>query len=155
MKKLDDDITEYRQVTRRNRMIEESIILGCLQQNLIHIGFFINKQYHPWSTHLSWAFAELPSPAPEVLSYIEAISRSEDVNEKLSAVQEAREIYFSSLINRGLLSGEILSDLLWAERLEGWSKDNWRDWITACQEKADAAGDDRRDFWIWSLWGWK
>ena len=155
MKKLDDDIIEYRQVIRRDRKMEKPIITGRLVQNILHMGFLIIRQYWPWSTHLHWAFSKLPAPAPELLPHLETLSGSANHDEKLSAVQKAREIYVSTILDLGELSAEILDDLVWAERLEAWSKENWHDWVEDCQKKAKAAGHEAKDFWIWSLWGWK
>ena len=154
MKKLDDDIMEYCQVIRRDRRMEAAIFNGRLVQDILHLGFLIGRQYYPWATHLHWAFSKLPAPASEVSSHLETLSGSAGHDEKLSAVQKAREIYSSTILTRGLLSAEILDNLVWAERLKAWSKENWRDWIENCQKKAEAAGHQAKDFWIWSLWGW-
>jgi len=154
MRKLDDDITEYHQVIRRGRRTEATIINGRLAQDILHLGFLICRQYRPWPTHLHWAFSQLPAPAPEASPYLTALSESRDYDAKLSAAQKARELYASAIIEQGLLSAAILNDLVWAERLEAWSKENWRDWVTDCQRKAQAAGHQAKDFWIWSLWGW-
>ena len=155
LKKLDDNITEYRQVIRRGRIMEATIINGRLVQDILHIGFLIVRQYWPWPTHLHWAFSKLPSPAPELLPYLETLSGSANHDEKLSSVLKAREICVSTILDLGELSTEILDDLVWAERLEAWSKENWHDWVEDCQKKAKAAGHKAKDFWIWSLWGWK
>jgi len=154
MKKLDDDITEYCQVIRRDRRMEGAIISGRLVQDLLHLGFLISRQYYPWPTHLHWAFSKLAPPATEVSPHLETLSGQGDPDEKLSAARQARETYASAILERGLLSAEILDDLVWAERLEAWSKENWRDWIENCRKKARAAGHQPKDFWIWSLWGW-
>ena len=135
--------------------MEATIINGRLVQDILHLGFLISKQYYPWPTHLHWAFLQLPAPVSEVLPHLETLSGSAGHDEKLSAVRKAREVYVSMILARGLLSAEILGDLVWAERLEAWSKENWRDWVEDCQKKARAAGHQTKDFWIWSLWGWE
>ena len=155
LKKIDDDITEYHQVVRRGRMVEENIILARVLEKLIHLGFLINRQYYPWSTHLHWAFSQLPVPASVVLPHIENLSYSQNCEEKLLLIDKIKEIYAGYILKERMLSGEIMNDLLWAVRLEAWSKPNWRDWITDCQQRATASGYSLRDSWIWSLWGWK
>jgi hypothetical protein len=155
LKKLDDDVVEYRQVVRRKRGTEENIMAARIQQELLYLGFLVNKQYWPWRTHLLWAFLRLPSAVSEVLPHVEALSRSRHYDEKLAAIEKARQVYHSHVLHEKLLSREILDDLLWAERLGAWSKSDWRSWIVDCQERAKASGCDPSDFWIWSLWGWK
>ena len=155
MKKLDNDIVEYRQVVRRDRRSEETIINGRLLEDILHLGFLVSRLYYPWSTHLHWAFSKLSAPAADVLPHLETLSGLGTPSEKLSVVQKVRETYASAILEQGLLSAEILNDLVWAERLEAWSKKNWRDWIDKCQKRAEAAGYEAKDFWIWSLWGWE
>lgn len=74
LKRLDDDIIEYRQVVRRNRELEQTIYAGRLLQNLLYIGFLVVREYWPWPTHLYWAFSRLPAPACEVLPDLEKLS---------------------------------------------------------------------------------
>jgi len=154
-KQLDDDLIEYRQVVRRDRRIEEPLMAGRVLEGLLRLGFYISKQYFPWRTHLNWAFRQLPPPACEVASYLDAMVVGDSPAERFKAAQGARDIYHDAILKQGLLSREVLDALNWAERLEAWSNKDWHDWITRCQASAQAAGDDPEDFWIWSLWGWK
>ena len=155
MKKLDEHILEYRQVVNRNRRREERIVNGRLVEDILRLGFLVSKQYYPWSTHLRWALSELLEPAAHIFSLLDVVSGTGPPGDRLSAAQEARENYAAAIVEQGLLTDEILKDLVWAERLEAWSNENWRDWIVNCQHKAEAAGHQAKDFWIWSLWGWE
>ena len=154
MKDLDDDIADYLQAVRRNREVEAAIINGRIVERVLQLGFLVARHYYPWHKHLHWAFLTLPAPASKVCRRLESLTGSGSLNDKLAAVQETREAYASAILEQGLLTEEILSDLEWAGRLKAWSNANWRKWIESRQIKAEAAGYTANDSWIWSLWGW-
>ncbi|TET44753.1 DUF4037 domain-containing protein [candidate division TA06 bacterium] len=154
LKKLDDDLVEYQQVVRRHRMLESHTMLARVLEDLLHLGFILNKRYYPWQIHLQWAFGKLPVLASRVLLDLEIVISSPDWDKKLVSIRAIRDIYEEYIRQKKVLTPEILKDLLWAVRAEAWSNPHWYDRVTKCRQKAKEAGYDSSYGWVWSLWGW-
>ncbi len=156
-----DDVTELDMAVRRNRRTEACILLGEVLRDLLHVGFLMNGRYYPWRTHLRWAFDRLPASATSIIPYLDAAVTASDWQEKLRAVNQAIASYKEHIAREriipqiDILSSDLSEELVWAERLKAWENANWRDRITRCTEQAANAGHHARDFWVWSLWGWK
>jgi hypothetical protein len=153
LKKLGEDLVELRQTVTRTRILEANIVLGRVLEDLLHLGFIINRRYYPWTTHLRWAFETLPEPAPAILKQLDVVASSPNWNERLAAAELVRGIYGSCIEERRILASEILDNLLWAERLEAWSRPDWAEDLARCRDAAKKAGVDPAHGWIWSLWG--
>ncbi|MFN8494870.1 MAG: DUF4037 domain-containing protein [Caldilineaceae bacterium] len=160
-KTLLDDFSELSLNVKRSRQAEAHILFGEVLRTLFHIGFFINRQYYPWRTHLRWAFARLPRETSTVLTHLERAVTSSGWEEKLEATNQVIAFYKEFITHKGLLleidllSADLSEELIWAERLKAWENPHWRDWITRCQEKAMRDGHHPKEFWVWSLWHWE
>jgi hypothetical protein len=158
-KLLWEDLGELTVSVKRGRMAESQILLGCVIEDLLRLGFIVNRRYYPWRKHLLWAFARLPAPAPDVLPQLDVIAHSLEWDRKLAAIEAAKEKYLAHVTEKGLLpevdfrAPGLEEELVWAERLQAWSNPDWRDWITRCKQRAKEEGHDSRDFWVFSLWG--
>jgi len=148
------DLGELVSSVKRQRALQAQIIFGCVMEDLLHVGFLLNRKYYPWRKHLRWAFEKLPVLASSALPHLDAVDSLRDWDGKLASVEAVRDIYADYMRDKGILSPEVLDDLEWAIRLEAWSNPRWRDRILALQQKAVAAGDKPGDRWVWSLWGW-
>ena len=134
--------------------MEAAIILGCVLEDLVRLGFVIHRRYYPWRKHWRWAFEKLPEPAPSVLEHVDTMLDSPGWDEKLAAAYRARDVYVGYIGDQGLLPAEVLEDFGWAIMCEAWSNPNWRDRITMCEQMALEAGYGADDGWMWSLWDW-
>jgi len=156
-----EDVTELDMAVRRDRRTEAHILLGEVLRDLLHIGFLMNRRYYPWRTHLRWAFDRLPPTATSIMPYLDAAAAAPDWQEKSSAVDQAIATYKECIAREriipsvDIMSSDLSEELVWAERLKAWENPQWRDWIDRCTQKAVKAGHPARDFWVWSLWGWK
>ena len=156
-----EDVTELDMAVRRDRRTEAHILLGEVLRDLLHIGFLMNGRYYPWRTRLRWAFDRLPDSATNVIPYLDAAVTAPDWQEKLRAVNQAIASYKEHIAREriipqiDIMSSDLSEELVWAERLKAWEDPKWRDWIKRCTKKAAKAGYPARDFWVWSLWGWK
>ena len=156
-----EDVSELDMAVRRDRRTEAHILLGEVLRGLLHIGFLISKRYYPWRTHLRWAFDRLPASATSIIPCLDAAVTAADWQEKLRAVDQAIATYKENIACEriipqiDIMSSDLSEELVWAERLKAWENPDWRDWITRCTERATQAGHPARDFWVWSLWGWK
>lgn len=154
------DLSELESTVNRDKALESQIIFGCVLEDLMHLGFIINRRYYPWRKHLRWAFERLPILASDVLPDLNAIISSYNWGERIASIESIVSIYREHIAKSDILPEiDILAtdldyELTWAERCEAWSNPNWRDWIVKCGQKAKEAGHDESDFWIWSLWGW-
>jgi hypothetical protein len=149
-----NDLGEFASMVSRQKTLEAHIILGCILEDLVHIGFLINRNYYPWRKHWRWAFEKLPILTPTVLPHIDLAISSPDWDQKLASIEAVRDIYTEYIREKGLLTPEILADLGWAIGTEAWANPNWRDRKTKCKQKAQEAGYDTDDWWVWSLWNW-
>jgi len=153
------DLGELEVSVKRERWPEAQVVLGCVLEDLFHVGFMINKRYCPWRKHLRWAFQQLPEPAAELLPHLDVVAGAEGWERRLSSIEAARRAYARHIHENGLLptvdvlAQDLCEELAWAERLEAWSNPDWRDCIARCERKAREAGEDARDFWVFSLWG--
>jgi len=155
-----DDLRELEMAVIRDQILEANIILGPVLEDLLHIGFIINRRYYPWRKHLKWAFEKLPAIASDVLSDMDKIisSSSSDWHEKVESIKAIINYYKEYIAENNLLPEiDILTtdtdyEFTWAERCEAWSDPNWRDWVVRCKQKAKEAGYNESNFWIWSLW---
>ena len=154
LNKLADDILEFRTEAPRRKVIEASIILGSILEDLLHLGFFINRRYYPWRKHLRWAFEKLPVLAPKILRNVDVIASSRRWKEKLASIEAVRDVCLKYIREKHVLPPEVLDDLVWADRFEAWSNPNWRDRIARGEQKAKEAGYDSSYGWIWHLWDW-
>ncbi|MDQ1328222.1 MAG: hypothetical protein QG641_1507 [Candidatus Poribacteria bacterium] len=154
LSRLRDDFDECQSAVKREQMIEAHIILGCVLEDLLHIGFIINRKYYPWRKHLRWAFEKLYMVASKVLHNMDIIISSSSWGTKFASIEVVGDIYKNYIRENNILSSEIIENLLWAERCAAWSNPNWRDRITKCEQKAKEAGYDPGDAWVWSLWDW-
>lgn len=149
-----DDLSDLETTVRRRKTLEAAVILGCVLEDLVRLGFFIHRQYYPWRTHWRWTFEKLPAPATSVPEQIDTMLSSAQWEEKLAAGYHARDLCVDTITGRGLLPPDILEDFGWAIMCKAWSDPNWRDRITRCEQMATEAGYGPHDGWVWSLWGW-
>ena len=54
-----------------------------------------------------------------------------------------------------MLTADMLTFLPHAKALEAWDNPDWMDRLEARGRKAEAAGYDWLDGWVWDRWGWK
>jgi len=152
------DLGELEVCVKRQRWPEAQVVLGCVLEDLFHVGFLINRRYCPWRKHLRWAFERLPELAADVLPHLDVAACAEDWEHRLSSIGKARDACIEHAHENGLLptvdllAQDLCEELVWAERLEAWSNPNWREYLVACKERAREAGQDTRDFWVYSLW---
>jgi hypothetical protein len=153
-----EDLCEFRQAVKRHHTLEGHVLLGCVLQDLLRIGFILNKRYYPWRTYLRWAFEKLPLVAPAALAHLDTATSSPDWEDRLAAVDAVRDLYCEHIQRHDLLPGinmstpRLIEELTWAQRLEAWSNPNWRERIGRYRARAIAAGREPGDFWVWSLW---
>lgn len=153
-----DDLGELESAVKRGQLLEGHIILASLLEDLIHIGFILNKKYYPWRKHLRWAFEKLPLLASLLSPAIEVILSSSDWKEKLELIWKIRDVYFEYLEKNKVLpeidfsAADLSHELIAAERHEAWSNPNWHERQKRYEQKAVEGGYDRSDGWIWSLW---
>jgi len=162
--RLDELFWEYsnlRYAVRREKTLEATLILTSFLEIVLRVGFIVNRQYHPPRKHIRWAFEKLPSPAPEILSTVDAMLASPDWQEKCIHAEEVAHRYIRHIREHGLLpevdfdASSLEHEIMWAERHQAWSNPDWRDRITRCEEKAQRAGYDPKHFWIWHQWDWQ
>ena len=155
-----EDLCELRSAVKRGHMLESQVLLACVLEDLLHIGFILNRTYWPWRTHLRWAFEKLPSVARIALPHLDVATSSHDWDGRLAAIQSVMDLYTKHIRDNGLLpqidlsAPKLTEELSFAQRLEAWSNPNWRDRILRCREMAVREGYDADDFWVWSLWRW-
>jgi hypothetical protein len=160
LKKLADDLWEFRQAVTRRLVLETHAVSARALEDLLQIGFIINRRYRPWRTHLRWAFDRLPLVASEVVPCLETIASCADPETKLEAAEAVLRIYKTHIRDKRLLSAvdvfapDLAAELTWAERLRAWSDPDWRDWTRKCERLTVQAGHTAKDAWVWSLWGW-
>jgi len=154
LNKLEGDIQDFKTEVARSKMIETQIILGSLLEDLLLIGFIINRKYYPYRKHLDWAFARLPALASKILPHIQVIVSSGDCTKKLASIEATRNTYLDYIKERSILTLGIMADLIWAERFEAWSNPHWRDRLNRGEQKAKEAGYDSSYGWIWNWWDW-
>ena len=161
LKALLEDFSEFTLAVKRRHDAEAYILFGELLGTLLRIGFVINRQYYPWRTHLSWAFARLPQPTAALLTQVDRIVKAAGWEEKVAATKQMISSYRELMADTAVLpaidlgSGDLAEELVWAERLKAWENPTWREWIKHCQQKAVRDGYDPGEFWVWSLWGWE
>lgn len=157
--KAQDMIPEYRQCVLRNKTLSASIRLGAIIESLLHIGFYIHKRYHPWPTHLRWAFEKLPPPMDEALRGLESILATPHGHDTFVAIERVWHIYARCITDRGLLptvnllgsERHLAEELTWANRLQAWSNPNYKETLGKAQLKAHRASHPDH-WWIWTLW---
>ena len=153
-----DDLGELRSTISRRRILEAHLILACVLEDLMHIGFILNRAYWPWRTHLRWAFEKLPSLASRALLHLHVATSRNHWDERLAAVEAVKDLYVEHIRDSKVLpeidlsAASLTEELTWAQRLEAWSNPNWREWIAKCRAMAAREGHDPDDFWVWSLW---
>ncbi len=168
---LHDLFTGLRQVQwalAAGRTVEAGIMLGDLAGDVLRLGFYVNRQYHPAHPHLRAAFEKLPAPAEEVLGHVDSEVSASDPAERLGSLAAARDLYVRHIVESNRLPllnlaapdlglGELggwearCQELLWARRCEGWSNPGWHDYINRCRNQAAADGHPNH-MWIYSLW---
>jgi hypothetical protein len=155
-----ENLPELESCVKRSRNPEAHILFGLAVHDILQIGFTLSRRYHPWRTHLRWAYAKLPDLSDSVLPLLDSATSALEWPARLDAIRSVRSIYIDTVAERNLLPEidihrrDLGEELLWAERLEAWKNPNWRDWITRCKEKARKAGHEEK-WYIWSLWHWE
>ncbi|MHB1296546.1 MAG: DUF4037 domain-containing protein [Anaerolineae bacterium] len=149
---VDDGLLTYGQLARRGLTLEAAIIGGQLVQGLMQTGLLLCRRYYPWPTHLRWAFEELGAPVAPVLPLLDTLAGAESLDARLAAARMARAFYGQAVVARGLLTEEMLANLVWADRLKAWQRADWYAYIVDCRQRAEAAGYPAQDMWIYSLW---
>lgn len=137
----------------RGEPVEASILLGSLLADLLRAGFVTARAYHPYPKRLRWAFEKLPF-AESTLPLIDAIASSPGWQERVHAVQALVACYTDVILDTGALAPEVLEHLYPARDHEAWSNPDWLQQIRAEERRAQDAGCEAGDRWLWSLWDW-
>ena len=146
---------ELENAVRRNRPLEAQIIMGEMLPRLFRVVFLINRRYYPWRHCLLRLFKELPVGPKELLGEFESIGSKKDWHEKSAAVNRVVRILTGLILDSGMLTADMLTFLPHAKALEAWDNPDWMDRLEAGGRKAEAAGYDWLDGWVWDRWGWK
>ena len=144
---------DFEKAVKRGKTVEAQTILGPLLQALLEVGFIIERSYFPWRKHLLQAFHELPV-AQAIALLLETAATSAAWDARVDAVNEVIMLYTDAIIERGLLTSEMLEFLPYAKNGSAWSN---RDWLAEYQKYgpvAREAGFDDQDGWVWGLWQW-
>jgi hypothetical protein len=136
---------------KRGETVEANILLGPLLADLLRVGFLIGKAYHPYPKRMRWAFEKLPFAATAV-PLIDTIAAAPEWAERVQAVQALVARYTDIILDTGALASEVLEYLYPARDREAWSNPEWLQQIRAEEQKAQGAGYEAGDRWIWSLW---
>jgi hypothetical protein len=144
---------EFEKALARRRMVEIRLLQAELTQRLLEIGFLISHRYHPYRKYLWLEFVKLPL-APEIRADFESLTGAADSMLPAEAMKHILRRYTEIILDRGLLSAEMLADLFAAVEGKAWTNPDWAVAKRRRQEAASAAGYDARDAWVWGLWGW-
>lgn len=138
----------------RQRWLEATVILGCVVEGLLRVGFLVNRAYYPWRKHYVWAFKQLPRVADEVLPLVQRICSETDWSDRLAAIDDAVKVYRRVIEDGALLpevhiyADNLCDELNWARDQRAWKNPGWRTKMVDAQAKATEKGYDPR---IWAL----
>ena len=144
---------DFEKAVARQDLAGASIVLGTLLQNLLEIGFLVEQRYYPWRKHLWGAYRQLPI-AGQMGPDLHVLATEPDWTKRVTALQALVWGYTDLIIERGILSSEMLEDLPAAKNGAAWSNPAWRTEPSRLGEIAGHAGYDAQDGWVWGLWRW-
>jgi hypothetical protein len=139
----------------RRRTLEAEMILGPMLSGLFHIGFLVSRQYYPWRKYLLPYFRGLPGAIRDAVPAFEVVGSDADWPSKSAAIARIMRIFTEQLLETRILTADMLEYLLDAKGGKAWANPDWRSASDAGRIKAEAAGYDRLDGWIWNWWGWE
>lgn len=151
---IGDHLGELRGAAARQRWPEATVILGCVVDGLLRVGFLVNRSYYPWRKHYVWAFEQLPRAGDEILALVRTICSESDWSDRLAAIDDAILVCTRVIEEDGLLPGvnmhadDLCDELIWARDSHAWDNPGWRVKMLEKQAKATAKGYDPR---IWAL----
>ena len=140
---------------RRGRPQEAQMILGHIVPGLFRVAFLVNRRYYPWRRCMLRLLKELPAGPAELLGDFEALGSAADWNEKCEAVNRIVRVLTKEILDSGMLTPDMLMFLLDAKRERAWESPDWMEKRRAGGRRAEEAGCDWLDGWIWSRWEWK
>lgn len=146
---------ELEKAVRRDRPLEAQIIMGEMLPRLFRIVFLINRRYYPWRRCFFRLFKELPVGPKELVPEFDVIGSDADWHEKSQAVHRIVRILSKLILDSGMLTAHTLTFLPHARALEAWDNPHWMDRLEAHGRKAEEAGYDWLDGWVWDRWGWQ
>lgn len=144
---------DFEKAVKRGKPVEAVTILGPLLQALIEISFGIERSYYPWRKHLWQAFAALPM-AQHAGPLLAEAATSTSWDARADAVNEVIALYTDAIVQRGLLTSQMLEFLPYAKNGEAWSNAGWLAEYLKYGPIAREAGFDEQDGWVWGLWNW-
>jgi Domain of unknown function (DUF4037) len=144
---------DFEKAVMRGDIPAASIVLGTLLQGLLEIGFLSERRYYPWRKHLWRAYRELPI-SQQMLPDLGVLATGPDWTTKVKALGSLVDRYADAIIERGILTSEMLEDLPAARSDAAWSDPAWRAESRRLGEIALRAGFDVQDGWVWGLWRW-
>ena len=126
LQKLGLDLAQYEQSAPRGHALAAQMATGDAVEDLLHVGFLLNKQYYPWRPHLRWAFQQLPRLAARVLPDIDLAAFAPDWNKRLAAALTVRDLYLEYVEEKSILRPETIEGLRMRDRFESWRDPDWR-----------------------------
>ncbi len=144
---------DFEKAAKRSRPVESTTILGPLLQALLKVCFLVERRYYPWRKHLWQAFGGLPIARETGPLFAEAAT-ADSWNARAEAVNEAAVRLADAVIQRGVLTSEMLEHLLPAKNHRAWSNPDWLADYHRLGSLARDAGYDEQDGWVWRLWDW-
>ena len=145
---------DLEKAVRRGRPLEAEMILGTMLPALLRVAFLVNRRYYPWRKYLFPFFKDLPVGPAELLDEFEVLQSVGNWDRKLRTVSRIMGILTEKILGSRLVSSDMLEYLLEAKYGKAWENPNWEEKLELRREKAQEAGYDRMDGWIWGWWGW-
>ena len=126
LQKLGLDLAQYERSAPRGHALAAQMAMGDVIEELLQVGFVLNKQYYPWRPHLRWAFERLPRLATRALPDIDLAASAPDWDKKLAAALAVREFYLEYVDDKSILRPETIEGLRMRDRFESWRDPDWR-----------------------------
>ncbi|MEW6756031.1 MAG: DUF4037 domain-containing protein [Candidatus Latescibacterota bacterium] len=145
---------DLEKAVRRARPLEAQMILGALLPRLLRIVFLLNRRYYPWRRRLFDHFHQLPVGPPELLPDLLILQAEGDCSARAAAVARIAQRLGELVLESGMLTPEMLEHLQAARAARAWERPHWREELDRNARRAEAAGYDRLDGWVWQRWGW-
>lgn len=144
---------EFEKAVARGSTVGAQIVLGPLLRSLLEIGFLVEQRYYPWHKHLWPGYRQL-SIASQMLPDLHVLAIAPEWSARVTALYALVNRYTDIIIQRGVLTSEMLEDLPSAKNGAAWNNPNWRAEKCKYARIAKDAGYDGEDGWVWGLWRW-
>ncbi|MHC4715920.1 MAG: hypothetical protein ACYS5V_03055 [Planctomycetota bacterium] len=144
-------LTRLKEATTTDRY--PKTLLGTHLPDLLRVAFLSNRQCYPFRKYLLPFLQELPGVPPGLLDEFEVIRSSQDWQRKSEAVSNIVRILTEQILADGRLTSEMLEYLFEAKGGRAWENPDWWREPERNRARANAAGYDELDGWIWGWWG--